>query len=469
MKHRYFKRLAAAVALMLAAAVIMTGCLPGILNSIYSEITNQSSSGDTGTKEGLEHDYYEAVNAQWMQSAVIGNGVPSINSFAEVSMQTTTDLLTILMELGDKAAVFDKGSDQRLLGDFYNSAIDYEDRDRDGLAPIMPFLDAIASVQDLSQLTDVLILMDNAGIGSFVTWDVSADLYDSTANALYIYTAYIGLPQKEYYHDTDAPTISVRSAYIRYLTKLFEQLPQYGDSAAQAAQNVLDFETALTESFWNAEQWNDVTNIYNPMTLDEISAASGKFDAGHFYEQTRIADAGTYIVACPQYLQTLGELYTDQNLEQLKQYATAMALSQASDYLTSELEAAKTEFSNAVNGSAGSLLDIERAYNTVDNYMGELLGHIYAERFFGDEAKNDVEQMVKLIIETYKRRIRSLDWMSTATKKQAIKKLDTMRVKIGFPDRWEDYSAVDIRSYDEGGSLYGNIMSLYTRLCDESL
>ncbi len=469
MAKRYIKRLFGSIAILTAVTLLLTGCFSQLIGSLISEVSDHINSGDQVSSSELADDYYQAINGQWISQATIGSGVPSIDSFSEVSMQTTTDLLGILMDLGDKAQVYSQGSDERLLADFYNSAMDYESRDKDGLAPILPFIDAISSARNLAQLTDALALMDNSGIGSLVTWNVSADLYDSATNVLYISVAYVGLPQKEYYHDTDSQTIAVRSAYIKYLIRLFEQLPQYAGNAKQAAQNVLDFETEMTEAYWSAEEWNTVSNIYNPMTLDQIATQMGRFDARRFYTQTGISDAQTYIVSCPQYLSRVGELYTEGNLERLKQYAVAMVLSQAGRYLTGELEAVQTEYDNAINGSTGSLLDIEQAYNTVNNYMGELLSRIYAEQLFGEDAKAEVEQMARLIISTYEQRIRALDWMSEPTKEKAIKKLDTMTIKIGYPDTWNDYSNIDIRSYDNGGSLYGNIMKLYARLCEESI
>ncbi len=469
MRIRYIKKLLPAVAVLAAFLLLLSGCFGRVLGPLLDEVQERIGNGSTAGSSELADDYYQAINGAWINKATIGSGVPAIDSFTEVSMQTTTDLLAILMELGDKAPAYSEQSDERLLADFYNNAMDYERRDQDGIAPIQPFLDAITSADSLTQLTDALVMMDNAGIGSFVTWDVSADLYDSTTNALYVSVAYIGLPQKEYYHDTDSQSVMVRTAYIKYLTALFEQVPQYAGTAQKAAQSVLDFETELTESFWSAEEWNTISNIYNPMSLDEIASAMGIFDTRRFYQSTGIADASRYIVHCPQYLGKVGELYTESNLGQLKQYAVAMVLSQASSYLTRELETIQTEFDNAINGSAGSLMDIEKAYNTVNNYMGELLSRIYAEQLFGEQAKAEVEQMARLIIATYEQRIRNLDWMSEATKDSAIKKLDAMNIKIGYPDAWEDYSAVAIRSYDAGGSLYGNIMSLYSHLCQQSL
>lgn len=473
---RHIKRALSAAALLLALTLLLTGCFSmwtgKLLGEVARRMGDDKSSSDfapPAASAELRDDYYQAVNGPWLEQAVIGNGVPAVGSFSEVSMQTTTDLLAVLMELGEKAEALPAQSNERLLADFFSSAMDYAARNADGLAPIMPFLNALDQARTLSQLTDALIMMDNAGIGSFVTWEVSADLMDSSKNVLYLSTAYIGLPRKEYYHDRDTASVAGRTAYTKYLTRLFSQLPQYRQTAADAARSVVEFETSLTQAYWNAEEWNTVGNIYNPRSLEEIAEATKAFDSRRFFEQTGISAAGHYVVACPPYLDKLGELYTEQNLGQLKQYATAMVLSQACNYLTAELEAAQTEFDNAVNGSLGSLEDIEQAYNTVNQYMGELLGRIYAEQLFGEQAKAEAQQIADLVISTYEQRILALDWMSAQTKEKAVKKLETMRVKVGYPDHWEDYSDVAIRSYGDGGSLYGNIMGLYKRLCAQSL
>ncbi len=468
-KNHLLMRAAVLCTVLCLLSVTLTGCIPQLIGGLLGELTEQSASGGSHASSPLKEDYYDFINADWLNTAQIGSGVPSINSFYEVSMQTTTDLLSTLMSLGEKAETFDKGSDERLLADFYNSAMDYQSRNKDGLAPVEPFLSAIDRATSLTELTDALIMMDNAGIGSFITWDVSPDFYDSSKNVLYLFTGYIGMPQKEFYHDTDTHTQAIQTAYIRFLTTLFGQTARYSGTAEQTARAVLAFETEMTTAFLDAEQLNDVTAVYNKLTLDALKDRAAGFELQRFFKATGIADAGVYIASSPGYFTMLGKLYTQENLDILKQYATAMVLEQSASFLTQELEAAQTEYSNAINGSTGSLRDIEFAYNTVNDYLGELLSKIYVENYFSDDLKDEVTDMVTMIIDTYKKRLQSLDWMSKQTKQKAILKLDAMRLKIGYPDSWTDYSGVDIRSYEEGGSLYGNIISLYERLCKASL
>ena len=470
MKRKTIVKLLAALAVLTALSLFTTGCLPLIIRDTVKEVFSQAASEEVKSGElRLQDDYYDYVNAEWLKTAQIGSGVPSIDSFAEASMQTTTDLLEILMELDDKAKAYEKGSDEQMLADFYHSSMDYANRDKDGLNPIMPFLYAIKNAKSIDGLMDALILMDNAGIGSFIMWGVSADAHDSRKNALYIDTGHIGLPQKEYYQDTDTQTQKIQSEYKKYLKALFANIPWYKSDAEKCAEAVYGFEKELSTSYWNAEEQREIEKLYNPTSLNELIATNKAFDIKKFFNGTGIGNASTYIVQCPQYFTKLNELFTADKLELLKKYATAKVLLQTDYFLTSDLEKLHIAFNNTVNGSDGSLLDIEKGYNNANDYLGELLSRIYVKDFFSEDTKKDVTKMVEMIIKTYEKRISKLDWMSDATKQKAIKKLETMKLKIGYPDKWNDYSTLDISTYEEGGSLYGNIINTYKLSCKKSL
>ncbi len=470
MKHKNIVKLLAAVAVLTVLSLFTTGCLPLFWANLAEGTFGQTSSSAVETRElGLKDDYYDYINAEWLKSAQIGSGVPAIDSFAEASMQTTTDLLDILMELDEKAPAYEKGSDEQMLASLYHTSMDYESRDKDGLNPIMPYLNAIQNAQNIDELMDAMILMDNAGIGSFIMWGVSADVYDSRKNSLYIDTGHIGLPQKEYYHDTDTQTLKIQSEYKKYLKALLEQVPWYKADAEKCAEAVYAFESDLSSSFWDAEERREIEKQYNPMTLDEIAATNQNFNIKKFFNGTGIGNASIYIVQCPQYFTKLNELFTADKLDLLKEYVTAKVLLQTDYFLTSNLEKLHIDFNNTVNGSSGSMLDIEIAYNTVNDYLGELLSRIYVKDFFSEETKKDVTAMVKMIIKTYEKRLNAIDWMSDETKAKAVKKLETMSLKIGYPDNWDDYSSLDIQTYGEGGSLYENLINIYKHSCEKSL
>ncbi len=470
MKHKHIVKLLAAIAVLTVLSLFTTGCLPLLWANLSEGTFGKTSSSAVENRElRLKDDYYDYINAEWLKTAQIGSGVPAIDSFAEASMQTTTDLLDILMELDEKAPAYEKGSDEQMLASLYHTSMDYEDRDKDGINPIMPYLNAIQNAQDIDGLMDAMILMDNAGIGSFIMWGVSADVYDSRKNSLYIDTGHIGLPQKEYYHDTDTQTLKIQSEYKKYLKALFEQVPWYKADAEQCAEAVYAFESDLSASFWDAEEQREIEKQYNPMTLDELAATNQQFNIKKFFDGTGIGNASTYIVQCPQYFTKLNEIFTADKLSLLKEYVTAKVLLQTDYFLTSDLEKLHIDFNNTVNGSNGSMLDIEIAYNTVNDYLGELLSRIYVKDFFSEETKKDVTAMVKMIIKTYEKRLNALDWMSDETKAKAVKKLETMSLKIGYPDNWNDYSSLSIQTYEEGGSLYENLINIYKQSCKKSL
>jgi putative endopeptidase len=170
--------------------------------------------------------------------------------------------------------------------------------------------------------------------------------------------------------------------------------------------------------------------------------------------------ANKIIVTDPKWLKALNEIYKEENLPLIKDYLEIMNINGSAGFLGEDFEKAATEFNNSYLGSKGEIPREEKAINMVDSVLGNVFGKIYVQRYFSDKTKNDVKDMTNEIIKIYEKRINDLDWMSDTTKKKAIEKLNKINIQIGYPDKWEDYSKLEIRSYEEGGSLWENILNL---------
>ena len=180
-----------------------------------------------------------------------------------------------------------------------------------------------------------------------------------------------------------------------------------------------------------------------------------------------IAKANKIILQDPRWLEALNKVYTEENLPLIKNYIEIVNLIFASYYLNEDFENANKEYESSLLGMTGSISKQDEAIDTVNSMMGMAVGKIYAKRYISPKTKEDVEGITKEIIEAYKKRINSLDWMSKSTKKNAIDKLDKLDVEIGYPENWDDYSKLNIRSYEEGGSLFENVLTLRIAAYDE--
>lgn len=472
---RKHNKLLALIAVIIAVMFTFTSCAPVVkLGQFIFDMARLSDNSEpdnpTVTDVRLEDDFYDYVNADWINESHIGSGVPAIDGFSEAASQTTTYLLYTIMGLADNREILPANSDEQKLADFYLSSVDYESRDKDGIAPIKPYLDAIEASENLDELTDVMIKMDNDGFGTFIMWNVSADWYDSRVNTLYISTGHIGLPLMEYYADNGAFD-DVQEEYVDYLSDLFKCTDTYKDNAKDYAQQVFELEKELASSFLTVEETKNIDIQYNEKSFNEVCALAPNFDVAKFFKQTGIDKADKYIITCPKYFTKLNEIFVPENFDVLKKYVASKILIQSDYYLTRDMQNRHIEFNNYLRGINGQLEDIEIAYNTIDDYLGELLSKIYIESVFSDaqQVKADITEMTEIIIEVYEKRITALDWMSEETKEAAIEKLHGMNAKIGYPDVWTDYSGLEIKNYADGGSLLQNYINIYRYSCGDTL
>lgn len=265
---------------------------------------------------------------------------------------------------------------------------------------------------------------------------------------------------REYYLEKSEKNLEIQKAYKLFLKKMFV-LNGYSESTAVAkAENVFNFESKLSLSMLKREETRNPDKIYNPYALSELEKEFPYFNWRVYLRNTGLLKADKIIITEPEYIKALNKEFKEENINIIKDYMESVILRDSSSLLSREFENASFEYSKVFSGINEMLPDDERAFNLLNNMLGELLGSIYVKEYFTEDAKNDVILMIKEIITTYETRIRKLSWMSEASKDQAVKKLETMTIKVGYPDKWEDYSNIQIKNYQDGGSLYSNVKSI---------
>lgn len=398
-----------------------------------------------------QDDFFRHVNGGWMQTAQIPDDRPGVGSFSDLTDQTQAALHAIIEEAmrdGEAPA----GSERRKIGDLYASYMDTARVEALGITPLSGELTRIRELASKSDLPAHFANLWWLGVSLPVSVTVSQDPKEATRYVALISQAGLGLPDRDYYLRDNARLAEQRAAYLRYLETL---LRLAGDTdPAAGARDVLALERAMAESQWDRARSRDREATYNPRTIEQLDAASPAFSWSRFLGGMQVVESPTFVVRQPDYaIDALNGLVERTPLETWKRYMTVRLLDDYAERLSSEFRRAHFEFrSGALQGISEERELWRRGVAFVDAAMGEALGRLYVERRFSPAAKQRMETLVDNLVEAFRQGIDALDWMTPETKAAAQVKLARFNVKIGYPDQWRDYTALEVRSDD----LIGN-------------
>ena len=391
-------------------------------------------------------DFYNYVNGSWMKNTEIPEDRTRWGGFSVLRKSTDADVLQILAD-AKESGKYDASTDQAKALAIFDTKLDSAARDAAGITPLQPALDAIAGIQNLNDLQTVLAT--NPSVNSpFLGISVFADLNNSAMNAVYMGPAGLGLPDRDYYLDEDDKSKEIREEYKKHIVRMLQILGDSEEVATAASERILELETKLAEPRLDKVQRRDVRNLNNPRTVAEADEMLSNIDLKKMIKDVGATKAfDTIFVTQLDYTKTLNSFFKDTPIEDLKTLMRWDTFNSAAGRLSTEIETANWEFySKYLRGAEKQRPADERALATVNRSVGEALGQLYVDAKFPPEAKAKAEKMIANIIEAYKARIQQLDWMGDSTKLKAIEKLDKFTVKIAYPDKWEDYSAMDVSS-----------------------
>lgn len=401
-------------------------------------------------------DYYEFVNKTWLNKSTIPAGEMTNGVFNELATLNEERVKTIIDEIVQKPQ--QAGSIEQKIADFHKTALDVEHRNQQGIKPIAPYLAAIDKASSIQQLLDTTLEIESAmSNGSLLSFAVMGDAKDSNVNTLY-FSGLGTVLDKNSYVSGDERT---KNVYTGYLTKLFKLSGVDENSAKAQAEAMYSFEKELAAATMDIQDQGNVNNFYNAYTKDKFVTLFQSFDMAKLMKELHLDNTDKVIVTDIGLVNKTAEILTDKNLDTLKTYTKALLLINTGSMLSEDFIKISQEFQSEMFGVEGEKTNEEIALMITQGVMSDYLSQEFAERYFSKEAKQDVEQMVKRFIGVYKERIQALDWMSETTKAKAIKKLDKMTIKIGYPDKWDDsLKNVTIKSYEDGGSLFENIVAI---------
>ncbi len=407
-------------------------------------------------------DFYRFANGGWLERTEIPNDKSSYGTFTELYDLTTDQLLAILGEVSAEERELRVDSDEAKAVRMWEQGIDAAARDDLGLSPLDPFLAEIDAITDLPGYHAFLEGAMFRGLSGSLPIGVSSDLRDSGINAVYLGGPWLGLPNRDYY--LEEGNEEVRQAYIDTSAKLLERLGRDGYSALAAAQAIYDFEKSLAETTLTREEQQDPELSYNPASVEEIEQRYPQMNWRSYLDELGIARTERIIVTQTAYLDQLDEILAETPTETLRDYLRVQLLWNFFNNLDLELEETAFTFFQALGGQSVMPPLDERVLGQVNGLMGDALGKLYVDEHFPPEAKAKMIELVDGIVAAFGNRLERNEWMTPETREKALEKLGTLRVKVGYPDKWETYEEVEI-----GDSYFASVLSAANASIRESL
>jgi len=405
-----------------------------------------------------KEDFYNYVNGSWMQTTEIPDDQVRWGGFGVLRKSTAADVLNII-EKAKKSGTYAPETDQAKALAIFASELDTVARDAAGIDPLKPALAKIASITNVADFQKVMT--ENAVTVSQPFMGVAAfsNPSNSSMNSAYITPGGLGLPDRDFYTNTDAKSIEIRGQYVDHITRMLQFL---GDSEAEAraqAETILAFETKLAIPRLDKVASRDFRNFNNPRSMAQVQEMAPAVQWEQAFEDLGVTKKmDTVIVMQPAYMEVVQNILDEGDVATWQIVMRWATLNDAAGQLSTEIDKANWDFySKTLNGSVAQKPADERALRTVNGSVGEALGKLYVDEMFPPEAKEKAEKMIENVIEAYKARITALDWMGDSTKIKAIEKLDKFTVKIGYPNKWKDYSTMDVKP---GNTYYENMVAV---------
>ncbi len=399
----------------------------------------------------LKDDFYAAVNKEWLDSSQIPVGEARNNTFFQLRDENDNWISDILNTLLQKD--WPQGSKEQKMVDFYQSALDLDSRNEQGIEPVRKYLQAYEEADSLEQLiqTDIDINRET-GNGQLLYYYLYQDPQDSSSYILY-HGALTPTWDKDFYTSPDK-----RDACIRLITRLLTLSGEDEATVRNVSEKIFALEKELSENSLDPEEYYDIEKTYNVYTMEQLCSLYPNFDLKKTITDTGYQLPDRVWVDDEGLLLKSAQYFNEENLELLKDYAKFKFMHACGCTLSREFIEAEQEFDARVYGVEGVKSDQQLAVIAVKDYLPAYLGEIYAEKYFSDQAKQDVEEMIANFVEVYKQKIINLEWLGTGTKERALKKLDHLNVKVGYPDKWPaTLDNTDIKSFAEGGSYFDNV------------
>ncbi|MGO4819957.1 MULTISPECIES: M13 family metallopeptidase [unclassified Flavobacterium] len=402
------------------------------------------------------NNFFQYVNGTWLDNTEIPSDRTRWGSFDELRQRTDADALAILKDAVNNPK-YKSDTDQGKAINLYKSILDTVGRNKLGIAPLKPYLKKIDAIKNSKDLEALLIEMEPLGGIGFFGANVGADAKNSNRNVVSVGPGGVGLPDRDYYVSDDADSKEKREKYVLHVAKMLGFLGEKPAEAKTHAEQILALEIQMSKPRFDRVERRDRRKSYNPMTVADLQKLTPSINWNNYFTQIGLKNVDSLIVSQPKYMTALEGILKENKVSEWKAYMRWALLNRASSQLSTSIEDANFDFyGKTLTGAVKQRPRDERALQVINGRIGEALGKLYVEKKFPAEAKAKAEKMIKNIFIAFENRINNLTWMSPETKVSAIEKLHKSKIKIGYPDKWKDYSALEVISPEQGGTYFEN-------------
>ncbi len=389
-------------------------------------------------------NFYQFTNGKWLEN----NPIPAERSSWGAGSQVYENNLVILHQILDEVSTdtaATKGSIRQKVGDFYRLGMDEAKIETEDLKPLEPEFQRIANIKDAAALVDTLAYFHTTNTFPAFAMFVEQDFKDSTRNIAWLYQGGLGLPDRDYYFSEDPKMTEIRKEYVLHIAKMLQFLGDSEQDAATKAKAIMDLETRLAKVSMTVVEQRDPNAIYHRMTRADLQNLAPNIDWRHYFTAIGLADPGDMNVAQPEFFKELNTMVTSVSMNDWHDYLRWQLVHEAAPFLSSRFVNEDFRFnSGVIRGTKELRPRWKRVLETTDQLLGEALGQLYVERAFPPEAKARALVMVQNLKAALGDRLAELDWVSEETRKQGLRKLNAIAIKVGYPDKWRDYSSLPL-------------------------
>ena len=409
---------------------------------------------DLSVKPGT--DFYQYAAGGWLKNNPLDAEHTSNGAFVDLFEQNQVRIQELIMEYAGKPQ--QQGTLGQKLGSLYNMMMDSVRLNREGFNPIKPTLARVAAIKSNKEYQLVTAQLDCRGENTMMFGiGVGADMRNADMNIVSIGQSGLGMGTRDYYLNDDAQTVKIREAYKTYMKNLFKMIGNDEATAQKKVDAIMAIETRIAKASYSQVQLRDIDKNYHKMSYNDLVMNFPGIDWGNIFLQTGFPRFDAVDLGQPEPIHEVEKILAETSLDDLKAYAEIKVISGAASQLSDAFRAEAFKFSSAMSGAKQDRPRWKRAVSTVSSVFGEAVGKLYVEKYFPESSKQRMIELVKNLQEALAQRIQEATWMSAATKTQAKDKLDNFIVKIGYPDKWRDYSGLQI---DEKLSLYENMQNV---------
>lgn len=452
------KKTIKSISVALTTAALLSACAEGGKTTAEAEESHGINLEYMDTSVSPKEDFYRYVNGTWLDETEIPGDRTRWGGFDMLRQDTDHDMLAILDEAkdsGEYALTSDQG--KALL--LFASIIDTKKRDAEGVQPLEPVLNIIDGIQSVGDLQNAIAANPTTVKHPFFGLSAFSNPNNSAINSAYLSTGSLGLPDQDYYLSEDAKMKEIREKYVAHVARMLQFIGDDAETAKENADKILAFETRLVTPQLDKVARRDFRNYNNPHSVEEIQELVPAIQWKTFLTDLGVEEMPEKILVMqPKYMEELQKVLAEGDVELWKTMMRWDVINSAASSLSSEIDKANWEFySKTLDGAEKQRPLRERALGSVNGMVGEAVGKLYVDQKFPKEAKEKAEVMIADIIDAFKSRIQNLEWMGEDTKVKAIDKLEKFTVKIGYPDKWKDYSDLEVK---EGQSFYENVLAV---------